>query len=121
MEMRRQQRLYPVLPLRYQVSLLESEVAWNGEGTLKNISLSGIYFTCQAALLWEPGQVGDFSIATDPPRDQQGQVSSVKARGVVLRVERPAPDSSTCGIAVKFLTPLQLSLSEGSLAAPGGS
>lgn len=107
MEMRRYQRLNVSLAVKYQAGLRESEKSWSGEGLLQNISLGGIYFTCEASLLLEPGQVHNFSIAASTPGDKLRLASRLAARGVVMRVEPPAAGSSACGVAVKFLTPLQ--------------
>ncbi len=110
LEMRLHPRLYAALAMKCQVSLLESATSWDGAGTLKNISFGGVYFTSNDSLPLEPGQVRNFSIDTAHPGDKLGQASRLSARGLVVRVERPAPDHAALGVAVKFLTPLQLSL-----------
>ncbi len=109
LEMRRHPRLYAALAMKCQVSLLESEKSWDGAGTLKNISFGGVYFTCDDPLPLELGQIRNFSINPATPGDKLRQPSRLSARGLVVRVERPAPDQAALGIAVKFLTPLQLS------------
>jgi len=111
-ELRQHPRLYAPILLKYHVSHLESEESWQGAGTLKNISLGGVYFTCETPLPLEPGQIRNFSIATAAPREKLSQASSLMARGMVVRVERPATDNIAFAIAIKFLSPLQLSLSQ---------
>ena len=106
--MRRHPRLYAALAMKCQVSLLESERSWDGAGTLKNISFGGVYFTCDDPLPLEVGQIRNFSLNPATPGDKLRQLSRLSARGLVVRVERPAPDQAALGIAVKFLTPLQL-------------
>jgi hypothetical protein len=108
--MRLHPRLHAAVAMSYQMSLLESEQSWDGEGTLKNISFGGVYFTSNDSLPLEPGQIRNFSIKAGAPRDRLHQASSLSARGIVVRVQRPAPDNAALGIAVKFLTPLQLAL-----------
>lgn len=109
LELRLHPRLYAAMAMKCQVSLLESPKSWNWEGILKNISFGGVYFICDSSLPLEPGQIHNFSINTATPGDKLRQASRLSARGLVVRVERPAPDHAALGIAVKFLTPLQLS------------
>ena len=110
MDLRQYPRLYTSLTMKYQVGPLESAESWNGDGILKNISPAGVYFTCEDNLPLEPGDVRDFSITTTSLYDMKSnRASHFKAMGMVVRVERPAMDQAACGIAVKFLTPLQLS------------
>ena len=108
-EMRQHPRLYAPAPLSYQVSEPESEESWQGEGILKNISFGGVYFTCETTLPLEGGQIRNFVIVTAAPREHLSQASRLTARGIVVRVERPAPNGAAFGIAIKFLSPLQLS------------
>ncbi len=107
-EMRLHPRLHANVAMSYQMSLLESEVSWSGDGTLKDISFGGVYFTSNDSLPLQPGQIRNFVINTGAPDDRLQQVSSLRARCLVMRVQRPAPDNAALGIAVKFLTPLQL-------------
>ncbi len=108
-EMRQHERLSALIPLSYQVSKLESEESWQGEGLLKDISFGGVYFTCETPMPLERGQIRNFVIVTAAPREHLSQASRLTARGIVVRVERPAPNGATFGIAIKFLSPLQLS------------
>lgn len=110
LEMRRHPRLHAAVAMSYQMSLLESEKTWDGEGTLRNISFGGVYFTSNGSLPLKPGQISNFSISTGAPCDRLFQTSRLSARGMVMRVQRPAPDNAPLGIALKFLTPLQLVL-----------
>ena len=107
-EMRQHERLYAHIPLSYQVSEPESEESWQGEGILKNISFGGVYLTCETPPHLEPGQIRNFVIVTAAARDQLLQASRLTALGVVVRVEKPGPNNAVCGIAIKFLSPLQL-------------
>jgi hypothetical protein len=109
LEMRLHPRLYAALAMKCQVIWLEAEKSWDGAGTLKNISFGGVYFTCDDPLPLELGQVRNFSLNPATPGEKLRWPSRLSARGLVVRVERPAPDQAVLGIAVKFLTPLQLS------------
>ena len=110
MDMRLYPRMYTSLPMKYQVGLLESTETWDGEGILKNISSGGAYFTCDAHLPLEAGDVGNFRFtATYPSHLNRQQKSLFKAVGVVVRVDKPADDHAACGFAVKFITQLQIS------------
>ena len=108
LEMRRHPRLYTALAMKCQVSLLEKEKSWDGAGTLKNISFGGVYFTCDDPLPLELGQIRNFSLNTAATDDQLGRPSRLSARGLVVRVERPGAGQAALGLAVKFLTPLEL-------------
>lgn len=108
-EIRRHPRLYATPALECRVSLLASAKSWDGTGILKNISLGGVYFTCADPLPLELGQIRNFRLNPATPGDKLRQVSRLSARGLVVRIDRPGPDQAALGIAVKFLSPLQLS------------
>lgn len=110
MDLRLYPRMYISLPMEYQVGLLESAKIWDGEGILKNLSSGGAYFTCDAHLPLETGDVRDFRFtATYPSHLNRRQKSLFKATGLVVRVDKPADGQTVCGFAVKFITGLQIS------------
>lgn len=110
MERRHHLHLNTGLNMRYQLASLESDEVWSGEGTLRNISPSGVYFTCDEHPPLEPGRIFNFTIISLELCQGLNQASCFMATGLIVRVERPATDRAGA-IAVKFLTPLRLSQS----------
>lgn len=110
MERRHHRRLNAGLNMKYQMASLESDEVWGGEGTLRNISPAGVYFTCDEHLPLEPGQIFKFTITSLELCQGFNQASCFMATGLIVRVERPTTDRAGV-IAVKFLTPLRLSRS----------
>jgi hypothetical protein len=106
MEKRRFPRLNTALPVGFQVSCPESGEKWSGEGILRNISMGGLYFTCQEPLPLEVGHIRDFTFDTaTPPRASPPEVE-LTLRGRVMRVEQPGLEAAPFGVALQFVHPL---------------
>jgi hypothetical protein len=101
MERRKFPRINMELPIGYCFRLLFSHEASSGEGFLKNISQSGMYFKCPPPLSLEDGNIGDFTIETTPIK---GYTSRLKALGKIVRIESPKKCSGEFGMAVEFLS-----------------
>jgi hypothetical protein len=105
MEKRRFPRLKTSLPIGYHVSCPESGELWSGQGLLKNISIGGIYFTCEEPLPLKVGHIRDFVFdPAMPPRVDYD--ANLALRGKVVRIEKPGLESAPFGIAVQFVHPL---------------
>ena len=75
---------------------------WLGQGLLKNISIGGLYFTCEARPPIEVGHIRDFDFDINvPPRGDNDP--DLTLRGVVVRIEQPGLESAPFGIAVQFV------------------
>jgi len=105
MEKRRFPRLKTSLPAMYHVRNPKSGEIWSGQGLLKNISIGGLYFTCEAPPPLEVGHIRDFNFDISmPPREDYDP--ELTLRGRVVRIEQPGLESAPVGIAVEFVHPL---------------
>ena len=107
MENRRHPRLNMQVPIRFIVEQPETRDAQTGEGLLKNISFGGILFQVEPPLPVKSGQVRDFYFYLMPEHTKQFDLAHFEAQGLVLRIERPDPNSSAYGVAVQFLSALK--------------
>lgn len=112
MENRKHRRIYKTLPMKYQAGTPEPAESQEAKGTLKDISLGGIYFKCKGPLVLAPGQVLDFTIATATHAlgTEEEEPPCFKGQGSVVRIDAPEKDSPFFGVAVQFLEPLDLHL-----------
>ncbi len=104
-----ERRLFPRLNVSLKIGCLlcnpESGEKWAGEGLLKNISMGGLYFTCEELPSLEVGHIRDFNFGTSMPPGEDYD-SSLALRGKVVRIEQPGLGSAPFGIAVQFVHPL---------------
>jgi hypothetical protein len=104
---RRHPRLYIKLPMRFVVEQPETRDSQAGEGMLKNISYGGILFQVEPPLPVQPGHVREFSFYLIPENQKPCDLTHLHARGLVLRIDPPDPNSSAYGVAVQFLSALK--------------
>ena len=106
-EKRRHSRVQVTLPLEFRFCLPQAK-GQVGLGTLRNISLSGLYFHCPPPA---PVQVGDLLkllIITHAGGQKNPGVSRLKVRCRVVRLEPPSKEQPQVGVAVEFLEDLSL-------------
>jgi hypothetical protein len=112
MDNRSHPRLHFRLPIRFIVEQPETRDSQAGQGMLKNISSGGILFQVEPPLPVKPGQVREFFFYPMPDQPEQLEqtepcdLTHFEAQGLVLRIERPEPNSSAYGVAVQFLSAL---------------
>jgi hypothetical protein len=106
MDKRRHPRLHLEVPIRFIVALPEKRECQDGEGRLKDISDGGILFQVEPPLPVEPGQIREFSFFLNRENAKQCDPAHFHARGIVLRIDPPDPNSSAYGVAVQFLSAL---------------
>jgi hypothetical protein len=106
MDNRRDPRLHFRLPLRFVVEQPETRDSQSGQGMLKNISCGGILFQVEPPVPVKPGQVREFYFYPMPEQTEQCDLTHFEAQGLVLRIERPEPNSSAYGVAIQFLSAL---------------
>jgi len=106
MEKRRHPRLHLQLPIRFIVEQPETQDSQDGEGMLKDISYGGILFAVEPPLPVEPGQIREFSFFLTPENVEPPDPAHLHARGLVLRIDPPDPNTSAYGVAVQFLSAL---------------
>jgi c-di-GMP-binding flagellar brake protein YcgR len=104
-ERRRFGRIRVSLAVRYRLDRPEAGRGrmMQGQGVLRDISLSGSYFQVEPAAALALGQVLDLSIAAAFSGQDFEDTSCIRARGQVVRLERPGPAQDVCGVAVNFL------------------
>ena len=111
MNKRKHHRISKLLPLKFKADLPQSEDPQETPGFLKNISLGGIYFKCKEPPTFAPGHIIDFNIdtANDTSLTEKCNHFIFKGQGKVIRIDPPGPTSFYYGVAVEFLTPLDMS------------
>ena len=75
-------------------------------GVLKNFSLGGLYFTSKELPPVEKGDIRDLAFNTTPP--QLDIASYCKAQAKVVRLEPLEKDIMNFGVAMEFITPLEI-------------
>ncbi|MFA4904340.1 MAG: PilZ domain-containing protein [Desulfobaccales bacterium] len=112
MEKRKHHRTPKLLPLKFKPGEPHPEEECpECPGFLKDISLGGIYFKCKEPPTFAPGHIIDFNIdtANDTSLVEKTNHFYFQGRGKVIRIDPPGPNSSFYGVAVEFLTPLDMS------------
>lgn len=107
MERRRFARLPKCLPLEYCYSLPGSGEICAGKGFSQNLSLGGIYLKCdppQPSL----GQLKDLTVTAIIHQPIGYITHKFKAAGRVVHLDPAQDDSSHLGVAVQFLTAIDL-------------
>jgi c-di-GMP-binding flagellar brake protein YcgR len=102
-ERRRFQRLLVTLPVEYIARHPESGEIHQGQGILKDFSLSGVFFHSLGPVLLQTGHTLTLTISTPLAPLSQHDVRFIRAQAEVVRLEEPSPDSDYHGVAVSFL------------------
>jgi hypothetical protein len=106
MERRKFPRMVTNLPMEFLVHLLDSDQYLAGKGLLANISQGGMYFKCPPPLPFEDGSIVDFAfdLSSSPGLND----SRLKVSARVVRIEPPEKNSLVFGIAIQFLSNLNV-------------
>lgn len=91
------------LDVQYCTDLPETGEQLQGYGTLKDFSLSGLFFFSDPPIPLLPGQILTLNISTSLPNLDLFDTSHIKARGEVVRLEPSEPSHYQLGIAINFL------------------
>jgi hypothetical protein len=102
-ERRRYQRLVVPLSVAFRTRLPETGEVQQGSGVLRDISLSGSFFQVAPPASFKPGQIVSLTIAAPLPFLDFEEISHLKARGEVVRLEPPGPANPHYGVALHFL------------------
>jgi c-di-GMP-binding flagellar brake protein YcgR len=102
-ERRRFIRVMVSLEVEYCADFPETGELLHGQGTLKDFSLSGVYFFSDPPIPLLPGQTLTLIISTSLPNLDLFDTSHIKARGEVVRLEPTEPSRRQFGIAINFL------------------
>jgi c-di-GMP-binding flagellar brake protein YcgR len=105
LERRRFNRIFVSLPVEYQARLSDTNTPCQGQGYLRDISLSGIYFHIETDLSFQQGQILSLSISVSAPMQylESHDISHLRAIGEVIRFDPPEPDRPLGGVALNFL------------------
>lgn len=107
LEKRKYPRLDVDLPLAYLIHSPDSGEFSAGMGALKNISQGGMLFNCPPPLPIEDGDIRDFIFDTNPVMWHN---TRLKALGKVVRIDPPDENCFDFGIAVQFISDLNVEL-----------
>jgi hypothetical protein len=104
-------RIPKLLPLKFKADQPQAQDFQETPGFLKDISLGGTILNAKNRRPFAPGLLIDFNIdtANDTSLTEKTNHFAFKGRGKVIRIDPPGPNSSYCGVAVEFLTPLDMS------------
>ena len=103
LERRRFSRIFVSLPVEYQARLPGDVTPSQGQGCLRDISLSGIYFHTDSDISFEQGQIISLSIFAPLEYLEGSDISHLRATGQVIRFDPPEPDRPLGGVALNFL------------------
>jgi hypothetical protein len=103
LERRRFSRIIIPLAVQYRTQCPVSGELCQGQGVLRDISLSGSFFHLDHETTFQPGQILSLTITAPLPFLNGQQVSHLQAEGEVVRLEPPGPANPNLGVAVHFL------------------
>ena len=103
LERRRFNRIFVSLPVEFYARLPDAEIPCQGQGCLRDISLSGIYFHIDTDISFQQGQVLALSIFAPLQYLENSDISHLRATGEVIRFDPPEPDRPQGGVALNFL------------------
>lgn len=110
LERRRFSRFIIPLEVRYQTQCPVSGELRQGQGVLRDISLTGSFFHVDHPVSFQPGQILSLTIAAPLPFQDNHHISQFTAAGEVIRLEPPGPANSNFGVAINFNQALSFAL-----------
>lgn len=102
-ERRRFQRLLVTLPVEFTAFHPESGELHQGEGIIKDFSLSGVYFHSLDPVCFQPGHILTLTITTPVAPLNHHDSSHIQAQAEVVRLDEPSRENGCHGVAVCFL------------------
>jgi c-di-GMP-binding flagellar brake protein YcgR len=102
-ERRRFQRILVTLPVEYSAFHPESGEILEGQGILKDFSLSGVFFHALEPIPLQLGHTLTLTIITPLAPLSRHDSSHIQVRAEVVRLESPSPESDYHGVAASFL------------------
>jgi hypothetical protein len=103
LERRRFSRFIVPLEVRYQAHHPESGDLHQGQGVIRDLSLTGGFFHLDHTPAFQPGQIVSLTIAAPLPVHNSNHISHFAAQGEVIRLEPPDEANPSFGVAVSFL------------------
>lgn len=108
-ERRRYQRLRVSLPVTFRLQGADGQGPVQGQGVLRDLSLSGAYFFTEEPFSALPDLVLELSILCYVPGLDRTHTQHLYARGRVVRLEDHQASGFASGVAVTFLGGLSFS------------
>jgi len=102
-ERRRFNRITVTLPVAYATCRPDTDVPFQGQGLLRDISLGGTYLHVKADSYFELGQILSLTVAAPLLYLEDTDLSCLQATGEVIRFDPPAPNRPQAGVALNFL------------------
>jgi hypothetical protein len=109
MERRRYSRLVIPLEVEFHLKVSETGELLQGQGIVRDLSLSGSYFHVEDPPPLRPGQILSLIIAAPLPYLDLHDTSHLRAQGEVVRLDPPGAAGFPWGVAVHFLSHLTFS------------
>lgn len=106
LERRRFSRFIIPLEVRYQTQCPVSGELHQGQGVLRDISLTGSFFHVDHPVNFQPGQILSLTISAPLPFLDNHHISQFTAQGEVVRLEPPGPANPNFGVAINFIQAL---------------
>jgi c-di-GMP-binding flagellar brake protein YcgR len=103
LERRRFSRIFVSLPVEYYARLPASDVNFQGQGCLRDISLSGIYFHFDSDVAFQQGQILSLSIFAPLQYLEGSDLPHLRATGEVIRYDPPGASRPLGGVALSFV------------------
>ena len=103
MERRRFNRITVSLPVAYHTRLPDTDAPFQGQGVLRDISMSGTYFHVDPDTSFQPGQILSLTVSAPLLYLEDTDISYLQATGEVIRFDPPAPNRPQAGVALNFL------------------
>jgi len=110
MDRRRFCRIIILWPVRYQIQSPEDGAWHQGQGVIKNISLSGCFFHPDQSVAFQPGQFLYLSFTKALPFLDSDLDPPFTVTGKVVRLESPGIADPNNGVAVSFKENLSFAL-----------
>jgi hypothetical protein len=102
-ERRRFQRLLVTLPVEYTAYHPDSGELYQGQGVLRDFSLSGVFFHSLDPVPLQPGHLLTLHISTPLAPLSHLDSSHIQAHAAVVRLEEPVTENGYRGVAASFL------------------
>jgi hypothetical protein len=102
-EKRRFQRLLVTLPVEYTAWHPDSDELYQGQGVLRDFSLSGVYFHSLDPIPLQPGHLLTLQISTPLAPLSHLDPTHIQAHAAVVRLDEPATENGYRGVAASFL------------------
>jgi hypothetical protein len=103
LERRKFNRMTVSLPVAFHTRLPDTDAPFQGQGVLRDISLSGTYFLVDSDTSFQLGQILSLTVTAPLPYLEDPTLTHLRATGEVVRFDPPTPNRPQAGVALNFL------------------